>query len=97
MDAIEGLENGLTILLVAYRISTVQRSGKHGRPLALYSDHHSIFPKHETGDQTPTQFELALGELNIDSILLNSTLPSTFSVIGETWLNEINELRWFLC
>ena len=28
---------------------------------------------------------------------LNSTLPSTFSVIGETWLNEINELRWFLC
>ena len=28
---------------------------------------------------------------------LNSTLPSTFSVIGEPWLNEINELRWFLC
>ena len=29
--------------------------------------------------------------------ILNSTLPSTFSVIGEPWLNEINELRWFLC
>ena len=28
---------------------------------------------------------------------LNSTLPSTFSVIGDPRLNEINELRWFLC
>ena len=28
---------------------------------------------------------------------LNSTLPSTFSVIGEPRLNEINGLRWFLC
>ena len=29
--------------------------------------------------------------------ILNSTLPSTFSVIGDPRLNEINELRWFLC
>jgi hypothetical protein len=29
--------------------------------------------------------------------LLNSTLPSTFSVIGDPRLNEINGLRWFLC
>ena len=28
---------------------------------------------------------------------LNSTLPSTFSVIGDRRLNEINGLRWFLC
>jgi hypothetical protein len=28
---------------------------------------------------------------------LNSTLPSTFSVIGDPRLNEINGLRWFLC
>jgi 3-deoxy-D-arabino-heptulosonate 7-phosphate (DAHP) synthase class II len=29
--------------------------------------------------------------------ILNSTLPSTFSVIGDPRLNEINGLRWFLC
>ena len=34
---------------------------------------------------------------SVDQGLLNSTLPGTFSVIGEPWLNEINELRWFLC
>ncbi len=28
---------------------------------------------------------------------LNSTLPSTFPVIGDPRLNEINGLRWFLC
>jgi hypothetical protein len=29
--------------------------------------------------------------------ILNSTLPSTFPVIGDPRLNEINGLRWFLC
>ncbi len=29
--------------------------------------------------------------------VLNSTLPSTFSVIGDPRLNEINGLRGFLC
>ncbi len=43
-----------------------------GRPLALYSDRHSIFTKHDREDPTPTQFERALGELNIDSILAYS-------------------------
>ena len=32
-----------------------------------------------------------------DVSTLNSTLPSTFSVIGDPRLNEINGLRWFLC
>ena len=44
----------------------------HGRPLALYSDRHSIFTKHDPEDPTPTQFERALGELNIESILAHS-------------------------
>ena len=44
----------------------------HGRPLALYSDRHSIFTKHDPEDPTPTQFERALGELNIESILAYS-------------------------
>ena len=29
--------------------------------------------------------------------ILNSTVPSTFPVIGDPRLNEINGLRWFLC
>jgi len=33
----------------------------------------------------------------LEACILNSTLPSTFSVIGDPRLNEINELRWFLC
>ena len=41
----------------------------HGRPLALYSDRHSIFTKHDPEDPAPTQFERAAGELNIESIL----------------------------
>ena len=46
--------------------------GSHGRPLALYSDRHSIFTKHDPEDPAPTQFERALGELNIESILAYS-------------------------
>ena len=46
--------------------------GAHGRPLALYSDRHSIFTKHDPEDPVPTQFERAVGELNIESILAYS-------------------------
>ncbi len=46
--------------------------GAHGRPLALYSDRHSIFTKHDPEDPAPTQFERAMGELNIESILAYS-------------------------
>ena len=46
--------------------------GVHGRPLALYSDRHSIFTKHDPEDPVPTQFERAVGELNIESILAYS-------------------------
>ena len=44
----------------------------HGRPLALYSDRHSIFTKHDPEYPAPTQFERAVGELNIESILAYS-------------------------
>lgn len=44
----------------------------HGRPVALYSDCHGIFTKHDPEDPEPTQFERALGELNIESILAYS-------------------------
>ncbi|HVZ44511.1 MAG TPA: ISNCY family transposase [Ramlibacter sp.] len=44
----------------------------HGRALALYSDRHSIFTKHDPHDPEPTQFERALGELEIEAILAYS-------------------------
>lgn len=40
----------------------------YGIPLALYSDRHSIFTKHDPEDAKPTQFERALLQLNIEPI-----------------------------
>jgi transposase len=40
----------------------------HGIPLALYSDRHSIFTKHDPEDGSPTQFERALLQLGIEPI-----------------------------
>jgi transposase len=40
----------------------------HGCPLALYSDRHSIFTKHDPENGLPTQFERALLQLNIEPI-----------------------------
>jgi transposase len=44
----------------------------HGVPAALYSDRHSIFTKHDPEDATPTQFERALLQLDIESICAHS-------------------------
>jgi transposase len=44
----------------------------HGRPVALYSDRHSIFTKHDSEDPVPTQFERALLQLDIDPIQAHS-------------------------
>ena len=40
-----------------------------GRPVAFYSDRHSIFRKHDPEDPTPTQFERAVRALDIAPIL----------------------------
>jgi transposase len=56
----------------AYLHSLREHVQAHGRPLALYSDRHSIFTKHDPEDPAPTQFERALGELGIESILAYS-------------------------
>jgi transposase len=42
---------------------------RFGRPVALYSDRHSIFTKHDPEDPTPTQFERAARALGIEPIL----------------------------
>ena len=44
----------------------------HGAPLALYSDRHSIFTKHDEEDGKPTQFERAALQLDIESICAHS-------------------------
>ncbi len=41
---------------------------QHGRPAALYSDRHGIFTKHDPEDGDPTQFQRALGALEIAGI-----------------------------
>jgi transposase len=41
---------------------------EHGAPLALYSDRHGIFTKHDGEDPVPTQFERALLQLDIEPI-----------------------------
>jgi transposase len=43
--------------------------GVHGRPVAFYSDRHSIFRKHDPEDPEPTQFERAVRALDIAPIL----------------------------
>ncbi|MDR1969279.1 MAG: ISNCY family transposase [Burkholderiaceae bacterium] len=43
-----------------------------GVPAALYSDRHSIFTKHDPEDATPTQFERALLQLEIEPICAHS-------------------------
>lgn len=45
---------------------------EYGAPLALYSDRHSIFTKHDREDPRPTQFERALLQLGIESICAHS-------------------------
>jgi transposase len=40
-----------------------------GRPVAFYSDRHSIFTKHDPEDPHPTQFERAVRALDIEPIL----------------------------
>ena len=42
---------------------------RYGRPVAFYSDRHSIFTKHDPEDPTPTQFERAVRQLGIEPIL----------------------------
>jgi transposase len=41
----------------------------YGRPLAFYSDRHSIFTKHDPEDPAPTQVERAVRALDIEPIL----------------------------
>jgi hypothetical protein len=73
------------VLAKFYRAGTVEAHmdllgewlRKFGRPAALYTDRHSIFEVHEKGrpladPEAETQFERALGELDVELIRANS-------------------------
>ena len=55
-----------------YLLALASHITQHGVPLALYSDRHSIFTKHNDEDGVPTQFERALLQLEIEPICARS-------------------------
>jgi hypothetical protein len=58
-----------------YFDSTCRYLEKHGKPVAFYSDKHSVFRTNKTGElggDGVTQFGRALAELNVDIICANS-------------------------
>jgi hypothetical protein len=70
---------------------------KHGRPLALYTDRHSIFESHDRGRATTdgiTQFERALSELDIELIRAHSPqakgrIERSFGTAQDRWVKEL--------
>ena len=55
-----------------YAIAMKAYLNRYGRPLAIYSDRHTIFRSPRGESQQPTQFGRALEELKIDLICANS-------------------------
>ena len=72
---------------------------KFGRPLALYTDRHGIFEVHEKGrplvdPDAQTQFERALGELDVELIRANSPqakgrVERSFGTAQDRWVKEL--------
>ena len=63
---------------------------EHGLPMAVYSDRHSIFTKHDKEDYVPTQFQRALEILGIQGILASS--PQAKGRVER--LNKTLQNRW---
>jgi transposase len=70
---------------------------KHGRPVALYTDRHSIFEPHDKGRVLPegkTQFGRALQELDIELIRARSPqakgrIERSFGTAQDRWVKEL--------
>jgi transposase len=67
---------------------------QRGVPLALYSDRHSIFGKHDPEDPTPTQFERAARALGIDPILAltpqaKGRVERAFQTLQDRWVKAL--------
>lgn len=69
-------------------------SQHHGLPLALYSDRHSIFGKHDPEDPEPTQFERAARQLGIEPILAltpqaKGRVERAFQTLQDRWVKAL--------
>lgn len=69
-------------------------STQFGLPLALYSDRHSIFGKHDPEDPEPTQFERALRQLGIEPILATTPqakgrVERAFQTLQDRWVKAL--------
>jgi hypothetical protein len=80
---------------------------KYGRPLALYTDRHSIFEPHEKGQpladpEARTQFGRALGELDIELIRAHSPqakgrVERSFGTAQDRWVKELRLAKAKTC
>lgn len=66
----------------------------HGAPLALYSDRHSIFGKHDPEDPTPTQFERAVRSLGTEPIQAltpqaKGRVERAFQTLQDRWVKAL--------
>lgn len=79
---------------LAYLDTLYAHLRKHGQPVALYSDRHGIFTKHDPEDPAPTQFERAAKQLGIESILANSPqakgrVERLFKTLQDRWVKAL--------
>lgn len=80
---------------------------KHGRPLALYTDRHSIFEPHEKGQpladpDAETQFGRALRELDVELIRAHSPqakgrVERSFGTAQDRWVKELRLAKARTC
>ena len=80
---------------------------RYGRPLALYTDRHSIFEPQEKGQPVPdpgatTQFGRALAELDIELIRAHSPqakgrVERSFGTAQDRWVKELRLVRARTC
>ncbi len=80
---------------------------KYGRPLALYTDRHSIFEPHEKGQpladpDAETQFGRALRELDVESIRAHSPqakgrVERSFGTAQDRWVKELRLAKARTC
>lgn len=78
----------------AYMRGLRSYSQRYGLPLALYSDRHSIFGKHDPEDPEPTQFERAVRQLGIEPILAmtpqaKGRVERAFQTLQDRWVKAL--------
>lgn len=79
---------------LAYLDTLYAYLGRHGKPAALYSDRHGIFMKQDPEDPVPTQFERAVKQLGIESILAHSPqakgrIERLFQTLQDRWVKAL--------